>query len=136
VLDHISLGVRDLARAAAFYDAVLAPLDYVRLWANDHAVGFGTRGAKDEPFALFGVPDAARAPGTGFHVALTATSRSAVDAFHAAAMRAGGTDEGSPGLRERYGPGYYAAFVRDLDGYKIEAVFHEPAGEDEVPDTL
>ena len=125
MLDHLSLGTSDLARAAAFYDAVLAPLGYVRLWANDRGVGYGKPGAKDEPFAIFGVGDRAHAPGPGWHVALTAPDRAAVDAFHAAALRAGATDEGGPGLRPKYGPGYYAAFVRDLDGYKIEAVFHE-----------
>jgi len=126
VLDHISLGVRDLARAASFYDAVLSALGYVRLWANDRGVGYGKPGARDEPFALHGVGERASVPGGGWHLALTATSRQAVDEFHATALRTGGIDEGGPGLRPKYGPGYYAAFIRDLDGYKIEAVFHEP----------
>ena len=127
MLDHISLGVRDLARAASFYDAVLNALGYVRLWATDRGVGYGKHGARDEPFALHAAGERAGAPGGGWHLALTAITRKAVDDFHAEALRAGGTDEGGPGLRPQYGPGYYAAFVRDLDGYKIEAVFHEPA---------
>lgn len=125
MLDHISLGVLDLARAAAFYDAVLSALGYVRLWANDRGVGYGKPEASDEPFALHMAGDRAAAPGGGWHLALTATNRQSVDAFHTAALQAGGADEGGPGLRPQYGTGYYAAFIRDLDGYKIEAVFHE-----------
>jgi catechol 2,3-dioxygenase-like lactoylglutathione lyase family enzyme len=123
VLDHISIGVSDLARAGAFYDAVLAPLGYVRLFAN-RGIGYGMPGAKDEGFAILASGNEARSPGVGCHIAFDAPSREAVDAFHAAAMRAGGVDEGTPGLRPHYGAGYYAAFVRDLDGYRIEAVCH------------
>ena len=123
MISHLSLGVADLAAATAFYDAVLAPLGYVRLWTTERAAGYGVEGP-DEPFALHAVRDA-RAAGPGCHVALTAPTRGAVDAFHHAALAAAGTDEGPPGLRPRYGPGYYAAFVRDLDGHKIEAVCHE-----------
>jgi catechol 2,3-dioxygenase-like lactoylglutathione lyase family enzyme len=125
VLDHISLGVRDLARAASFYDTVLSALGYVRLWSNNRGVGYGRPGMRDEPFAIFVVGDGASPPGAGWHLALTAANRQGVDGFHAAALRAGGISEGEPGLRPQYGPGYYAAFVRDLDGYKIEAVCHE-----------
>jgi catechol 2,3-dioxygenase-like lactoylglutathione lyase family enzyme len=125
MIDHISLGVSDLARSAAFYDAVLSPLGYVRLFANPRGVGFGRPGDRDEQFAVLPVEGQTRASGGGFHVALAATSREAVHAFHAAAIAAGGVDDGAPGLRPEYGPGYYAAFVRDLDGYKVEAVVHE-----------
>ncbi len=125
MIDHVSLGVSDLARAAAFYDAILAPLGYVRLWSTENGVGYGKHGDRDEPLALVTLGERARAPGAGWHLALTATSRQAVDGFHAAAMRMGGTDDGAPGLRTHYGAGYYAAFVRDLDGYKLEAVCHE-----------
>jgi catechol 2,3-dioxygenase-like lactoylglutathione lyase family enzyme len=123
VLDHLSIGVSDLARAASFYDAVLGPMGYVRLFSN-RAIGYGKPGDKDEQFAILASAEA-RAPGVGSHIAFTARSREAVDAFHAAALRAGGVDEGAPGLRPLYGDGYYAAFVRDLDGYRIEAVCHE-----------
>jgi catechol 2,3-dioxygenase-like lactoylglutathione lyase family enzyme len=125
VIDHLSLGVSDLARATAFYDAVLAPLGYVRLWTSERGAGFGSPRMKDEPFALHDAGVDARPPGRGWHVALTASSRRAVDDFHAVALRSGAVDEGAPGLRPQYGPGYYAAFVRDLDGYRIEAVCHE-----------
>jgi catechol 2,3-dioxygenase-like lactoylglutathione lyase family enzyme len=123
VLDHLSLGVSDLARATAFYDPVMEALGYTRLFLNARSAGYGVAGAKDEAFAILAAE--ARAPGSGCHVALTARSREAVDAFHAAALRFGATDEGAPGLRPQYGAGYYAAFVRDLDGYRIEAVCHE-----------
>ncbi len=130
MLDHLSLGVRDLTRAAAFYDAALAPLGYVRLWTKERGVGFGPASASstEEPFAVVAVGADAAPPGRGCHIALQAPSRAAVDAFHAAALREGAVDEGAPGLRPHYDPGYYAAFVRDLDGYRIEAVFHDPEG--------
>jgi catechol 2,3-dioxygenase-like lactoylglutathione lyase family enzyme len=126
MFDHISLGVADLDRAAAFYDAALAALGYVRLWRNARSVGYGPEGFVGEaPLAILQAGPDARAPGTGFHLALVARSREAVDRFHAAAIAAGGTDEGAPGIRENYDPGYYAAFVRDLDGHRLEAVLHE-----------
>jgi catechol 2,3-dioxygenase-like lactoylglutathione lyase family enzyme len=123
MIDHLSLGVSDLARAAAFYDAALEPLGYVRLWSNERGVGYGLPGAKDEPFAIFAAENP-RAPGGGWHLAFTAPNRPAVDRFHAIAIQLGASDEGAPGLRPRYGEGYYAAFVRDRDGYKLEAVHH------------
>jgi catechol 2,3-dioxygenase-like lactoylglutathione lyase family enzyme len=125
MIDHLSLGVADLARAAAFYDAVLVTLGYVRVLTLERAVGYGRPGDRDEQLALHAAGDRARPPGAGFHLALTAPNREAVDAFHAAAVRAGGIDEGAPGLRPQYGEGYYAAFVRDLEGHRIEAVLHE-----------
>lgn len=125
VLDHISFGVRELARAADFYDAVLAALGYVQLFKKERGVGWGLPGARDEAFAVLAAAGEARAPGVGCHVAFAAPSRAAVDEFHAVAIRLGAADEGAPGLRPHYGEGYYAAFVRDLDGYRIEAVHHE-----------
>lgn len=121
MLSHLSLGVNDLARSAAFYERTLAPLGYVRVWANRNRVGFGEKGANDK-LALFARPEQALAPGPGFHLAFNAPSREAVDAFHAAAVGAGGTDCGAPGLRPHYGATYYAAFVIDPDGHKLEAV--------------
>ncbi len=125
MIDHISLGVSDLARAAAFYDAVLTPLGYVCLVSKERGVGYGTQGAKDEAFAILAAGENAKPPGAGCHLALTAPNRQAVDSFHATALRMGAVDEGAPGLRPHYGDGYYAAFVRDLDGYRLEAVCHE-----------
>jgi len=124
MLSHISFGVSDLGRARDFYDAVLQPLGYVRLWTGERGVEYGPEGGAGQ-LALFAVGPT-HPPGDGFHLALTATSRRAVEAFHAIAMQLGADDEGPPGLREHYGPGYYAAFMRDLDGYKIEAKYKEP----------
>jgi catechol 2,3-dioxygenase-like lactoylglutathione lyase family enzyme len=125
MLGHLSFGVHDLARAAAFYDAVLEPLGYVRVWTSPHAVGFGTPGGGDK-LALFAKPGEVIAPGPGFHLAFDAPSREAVDGFHAAALAAGAGDEGKPGVRLHYSSTYYAAFVRDIDGYKLEAVHQQP----------
>lgn len=126
MFDHLSLGVENLDRSAAFYDAALAPLGYVRLWRNARAAGYGPQGFEGEaPFAILEAMPAAGPPGQRFHLAFTAPSRDAVDRFHAAALAAGGVDEGAPGIRENYDPGYYAAFVRDLDGHRLEAVLHE-----------
>ena len=122
MLGHLSFGVDDLERSASFYDKILAPLGYVRLWTTPgRAVGFGEEGGQDR-LALFAKPGEAAAPGPGFHLALIAPSREAVDAFHAAALAGGAKDGGAPGLRPHYGPNYYAAFVIDLDGHKLEAV--------------
>ncbi len=120
MLHHVSFGVADLARAAAFYDAALAPLGFVRVWASATEIGYGREGGGDK-LALKQV-EAPAVPGRGFHLALSAESHEAVDAFHAAALRHGGTDNGPPGPRPRYGPHYYAAFVIDPDGYRLEAV--------------
>ena len=121
MLSHLSIGVNDLERSAAFYDAVLAPLGIVRVWSSPKGVGFGPEGGQDK-LALFPAPGKARAPGEGFHLAFAAPDRAAVDAFHAAALAQGGRDLGAPGLRPHYGPNYYAAFVADPDGHKLEAV--------------
>ncbi|WP_439625696.1 VOC family protein [Shinella sp.] len=132
MIHHLSLGVSDIVRAAAFYDAALAPLGYGRVWSDirpgeaGQAAGYGPPGGGDK-LALKEHGDAALAPGAGFHVAFAAPDRQAVDAFHQAALAAGGRDNGAPGLRPDYGPSYYAAFVVDPDGHRIEAVFKGPA---------
>jgi catechol 2,3-dioxygenase-like lactoylglutathione lyase family enzyme len=126
VFDHLSIGVANLERAAAFYDAALAPLGYVRLTQNARSVCYGPPGfAGEAPFAIIAHGADARRPGPGVHLAFTAPNRAAVDAFHAGAVATGGVDEGPPGIRENYDPGYYAAFVRDPDGHRVEAVVHE-----------
>lgn len=124
--DHLSLGVADLDRAVAFYDAALGALGYVRLWRTARAAGFGPQGFTGEaPLAIIQHGEGARPAGVGFHLAFAAPSRAAVSDFHAAALAAGGADDGAPGVRAHYDPGYYAAFVRDLDGHRLEAVLHE-----------
>lgn len=128
MLHHISLGVSDIDRAAAFYDAALAPLGYVRVWEDfspgDQAVGYGVAGGGDK-LALKQRSKAQRPPGPGFHLAFAAPDQQAVAAFHAAALAHGGTDNGGPGLRAHYGPSYFAAFVIDPDGHHIEAVLNQ-----------
>jgi catechol 2,3-dioxygenase-like lactoylglutathione lyase family enzyme len=125
MLHHLSLGVTDVARAARFYDAALAPLGYVRVWSDlrpgetRQAVGYGAPGGGDR-LALQQADSVVPQPGS--HLAFGAASRPAVDAFHAAALDAGGSDDGAPGLRPHYGPDYYAAFVIDPDGHRLEAV--------------
>jgi len=122
MIGHVSLGVDNLPRALTFYDAIFAILGYVRVWENAGGVGFAEPGGK-ERFALFSRPGQVVVPGAGFHVAFIAPSQAAVDAFYRVALAVGGKDMGPPGLRTHYEPTYYAAFVTDLDGYKIEA-FH------------
>lgn len=125
MLHHISFGVEDLARAAAFYDAALSPLGYVRVWTDATAVGYGIPGGGDR-FALKLRPKGPAVPGPGFHLAFSAPSRESVARFYEAALSNGGQDNGAPGLRPHYGPNYYAAFVVDPDGYHIEAVTDVP----------
>jgi len=125
VIDHISLAVTDLERAKRFYDPTMAALGYVCVFSTPRAFGYGL---PDDPpekdrFALLLRPVAAA--GDGAHLAFVAPSTAAVDAFHAAALASGGTDNGAPGPRPNYNPGYYAAFVRDPDGNNLEAVCHQ-----------
>ena len=126
MFDHLSLGVKNLDRAVAFYDASLSSLGYVRLWRNKRNAGYGPEGFTGEaPFAILEFGPDATPPEAGFPLAFAAPSREGVDRFHAAALSAGGTDDGAPGVRENYDTGYYAAFVRDPDGHRLEAVLHE-----------
>ncbi|WP_432723456.1 VOC family protein [Jeongeupia wiesaeckerbachi] len=122
MLHHLSFAVTDLARSAAFYDAVLAPLGYVRVFADDTCVGYGTPGSGDK-FAIK-LRTVVSPPAAGFHLAFAAPDRESVARFHAAALLHGGEDNGAAGLRPHYGNDYYAAFVIDPDGYRIEAVIN------------
>ena len=119
MLHHLSLGVTDLAIAGAFYDAALGPLGFRRVFEDATAIGYGVEDGKDK--LCLKLSPAPRPPGPGFHLALAAPSRAAVDSFHRAGLAAGGTDNGPPGPRPGYGKHYYAAFVVDPDGYRIEA---------------
>jgi catechol 2,3-dioxygenase-like lactoylglutathione lyase family enzyme len=120
MLHHLSFATTDLARSTAFYDAVLSALGYSRVWTDRTAVGYGHPGTGDK-LAIKLRADVV-VPGPGFHAAFAAADRDAVDRFYQAAIRTGGKDNGSPGLRPQYGENYYAAFVFDPDGYAIEAV--------------
>lgn len=125
LISHVSVGVADIDRAGPFYDAVLATLGARRLAAEDGLIAYG----KAFPEFWIGPPIDGGAPtvGRGAHTGFVAASREQVHAFHAAALAAGGVDEGAPGPRPHYGPQFYGAFVRDLDGNKIEATFWDAA---------
>jgi catechol 2,3-dioxygenase-like lactoylglutathione lyase family enzyme len=120
MIDHISIPVRDLAASTRFYEAVLATVGMTSLERRPATVGFG----KSYPeFWLNLRQDLTPAPaGDGAHVCLRARSIDAVDAFHTAALANGGASDGAPGYRPQHGEGYYAAFIRDADGNRVEAV--------------
>jgi len=121
MIDHISIAVRDLKNGEAFYAALLAPLGLTKLreWP-DAAIGFGKK------YPEFWINRRAAmdrvAADSGVHICLRAADTSAVDAFYDAALKAGGASDGAPGLRQDYHDNYYAAFIRDPDGNRIEAV--------------
>ena len=122
MINHISIGVKDIDAARRFYDAALKPLGYQCLSESAGALGYGDKSAQLWIYA-------AKKPvpandQSGLHFCFDAHSRKSVDAFHAAAISTGGRDNGAPGLRADYGEGYYAAFVVDPDGYRIEA-YHQ-----------
>ncbi len=119
MLDHVSIGVREVARARRFYDAALKPLGYTRLSESADSLGYG----RDSVALWINVAERPVAPDerSGLHFCFAAPTRKSVDAFHAAALASGGRDNGKPGLRIDYGANYYAAFAADPDGYRIEA---------------
>jgi catechol 2,3-dioxygenase-like lactoylglutathione lyase family enzyme len=125
MLHHLSIAVSDLDHSAEFYDAVLAELGYERVWTDARAIGYGTAGSEDM-FALKLASAAVPVPAEGFHIAFCSGSRDAVTRFYHAALANGGIGNGAPGLRPAYGQHYFAAFVMDPDGYRIEAVRNGP----------
>jgi catechol 2,3-dioxygenase-like lactoylglutathione lyase family enzyme len=128
MLHHVSVGVRDVARAATFYDPVLKALGYKRvLDFSPGAIAYGE--SKDRPEFWVGKPHDQGIPsaGNGAHVGFIAKSKAAVMAFHDAALKAGGSNGGEPGPRPDYGFAYFGAFIYDLDGNKIEATLMPPA---------
>jgi catechol 2,3-dioxygenase-like lactoylglutathione lyase family enzyme len=131
-IDHVKLPVSDLDASRAFYSVALAPFGYKLVYDGDQSLGFGTGdgGDEDEPFAL----QLEGTPAVRTHVAFTSASPRQVDEFHAAAVSAGGHDNGAPGERP-YGGYYYAAFVLDPDGHNIEAVYHGPDDNRREPKT-
>ena len=121
-LDHIGLDVSDFGRSKAFYEQALAPLGMkLMMEPAPRICGFG------DDFPFFWIAQRDRGPDSGVHVAFRVNDRQTVDAFHAAALAAGGSDNGEPGVREIYHPHYYGAFVLDPDGNNVEAVCHTPA---------
>jgi catechol 2,3-dioxygenase-like lactoylglutathione lyase family enzyme len=128
MIDHVGFSVSDYARAKAFYEKALAPLGYTLVMevtaeeAGQPAAGFGSGGKPD-----FWIGGGDLSVGRGVHIAILAKDRPTVDAFHGAALAAGGKDNGPPGVRPHYHANYYGAFVLDPDGHNIEAVCHAPA---------
>ena len=121
IIDHLTIGVSDVERSRRFYAQALAPLGFEELgpWSDEQReMSFGTSEADD-----FAISDRYE-PGGQLHIAFAADTAEQVDAFHVAAIAAGGTDNGAPGLRPEYSEGYYGAFVLDPDGHNVEAVFH------------
>jgi catechol 2,3-dioxygenase-like lactoylglutathione lyase family enzyme len=127
MLDHISITVSDIERAAPFWDAVMAALMVPRVVRNDRQLGYGLRNRPDDDshsyFSIFESRGPALTPDNR-HWCFRAPSRAAVDAFHAAGLANGGSCDGPPGLRADYHHGYYAAFLLDPDGNRVEAVYH------------
>jgi catechol 2,3-dioxygenase-like lactoylglutathione lyase family enzyme len=119
MLDHIGLTVSDFGKSKSFFERALAPLGYKLLMEVSGAAGFGMVGKPDFWISQGATPHPA-------HVAFAASDRAVVDAFHKAAVAAGGRDNGAPGLRKEYHQSYYGAFIHDLDGNNIEAVCHKP----------
>ena len=119
MFDHVSIGVADLARSRRFYDQVLKPLGFTLLTDSETSLGYGKTTVGLWILAVEHPVPADMS--SGLHFCFAAKDRAAVDAFHAAALEAGGKDNGKPGVRADYGPKYYAAFVIDPDGYRIEA---------------
>jgi catechol 2,3-dioxygenase-like lactoylglutathione lyase family enzyme len=123
MIAHVSIGVSDVEKSKRFYDAALEPLGYSCVRAARVLVGYGYGAHR---IALWVVAAERPVPAddkSGLHICFAAPSAAAVDAFHAAAIRAGGRDNGAPGLRTVYSPDYYAAFIIDPDGYRIEAYY-------------
>lgn len=119
MLNHVSIGVRDLARSRKFYDAALKPLGYTCLSESPGSLGYGNGAV-----ALWITPSDRPVPAdaaSGLHFCFDAPTRRSVDAFHAAAVKHGGKDNGKPGVRADYDANYYAAFAVDPDGYRLEA---------------
>jgi len=123
MLDHVTIGVRDIEQSKKFYDLALEPLGITRLYADGER--FAGYGVSPKAFFWIGLREADQ---TGSHIAFAARDRATVDRFHDAAIAAGGKDNGQPGIRRHYHPHYYGAFVLDPDGHNIEAVCHSPQG--------
>ncbi len=124
MIDHVSIEVRDLAESKRFYETVLGVLDYRTLIEREHEVGFGKAYPEFWLNARPGIPPVPAT--TGNHVALRTKTRASVDRFYEIAIEAGASPDGAPGLRPEYSDTYYAAFVRDPDGHRVEVVTFLP----------
>ena len=127
MISHVTVGSNDIARSKTFYEAIMAPLGFARVYEGDDYFAYAP--TADSPPCFWVLPPFDGRPaerGNGWHCAFLAESRSAVDAFHAAALAGGGSDEGAPGLRPQYTENYYGAYVRDPDGNKLQAVCYKP----------
>ena len=122
MLHHVSFPVTDLALSGAFYDAALGALGFRRVFEDETAIGYGL--VDDQDMFCLKLRNEVWAPSAGFHLAFAAPDQAAVDRFHAKALAIGGDDNGAPGLRPDYGAQYYAAFLIDPDGHRIEAVIN------------
>ena len=119
MINHVSIGVHDIAKAKSFYDAALKPLGYTCLTVTESSLGYGKASVV---LWISHVKSPVKSDlGSGLHFCFDAPTRNGVDAFHKAALASGGHDNGKPGLRTEYGENYYAAFAIDPDGYRIEA---------------
>ena len=123
MFSHVTLGTREWPLARPFWIGVMEALGHPVLFEHEGGIAFGLP-AGPKTFIGPTFDGAPAAPGNGVHIAYLVTTRAAVDAFHAAALACGGSDEGAPGLRPHYHPNYYGAYVRDLDGNKLQAVCH------------
>jgi catechol 2,3-dioxygenase-like lactoylglutathione lyase family enzyme len=127
MFSHVTIGTNDLAKALAFYDALLKPLGVARHLDVPNGAGYGASAGRLPIWIVRPIDRKPASAGNGITIGLDAGTRAAVDAAHAAAMAAGGTDEGAPGLRLHYHPNYYGAYLRDPDGNKICIVCHKEA---------
>lgn len=123
MFSHVTIGSNDLERSRAFYDAVMKTLGHDRFYTGDEIIGYGEP-TGDQTFVTSPFDGAPASVGNGTHIAFLADDRASVDAFHAAALANGGTDEGAPGPRPHYHKNYYGAYVRDPDGNKLQATCH------------
>ena len=120
-LDHVTVTPSDFKKSLAFYDTVLATLGLSRIASGEDYCGFG----EDRAFFWLGAPDKDHLKSSAVHLAFSASTQEQVKAFHKAGLNAGGANNGSPGYREEYDPGYYASFILDPDGNNIEVVYRE-----------
>ena len=126
MFSHVTVGSNDIARARRFYDGIAGALGLMRHADHADAAGYGPPGGRAQLWIVRPLDKNPATVGNGVTIGLEATNRTAVDAAHAAALSAGGADEGRPGLRTHYHPNYYGAYVRDPDGNKVCIVCHKP----------